>query len=68
MNDDLGSQGADGKAGQNPATSETVKPSYDEIALRAYFIALNRHANGEPGDPLKDWIEAEKQLRSTTPR
>jgi hypothetical protein len=37
-------------------------PSYDEIALRAYFFALERHARGEPGDPFLDWLEAERQL------
>ena len=47
------------------ATDETSGPlaegiSYDEIALRAYFIALDHHSRGEPGDPLRDWIEAER--------
>ena len=44
---------------------ETPKPepSYDEIALRAYFIALHRHSHGTPGDALQDWTEAERQLR-----
>jgi hypothetical protein len=38
------------------------KPSYDAIALATYFIALDRHARGEAADPLKDWLEAERQL------
>jgi hypothetical protein len=42
--------------------SQSANPRYDEIALRAYFIALQRHERGEPGDPLKDWVEAERQL------
>ncbi|MEP6668131.1 MAG: DUF2934 domain-containing protein [Chthoniobacter sp.] len=41
------------------------KPTYDEIALRAYFLALDRHRRGEPSDPQKDWTEAEQQLRPT---
>ena len=41
-------------------------PSYDEIALRAYFIGLDREARGEPGAPLEDWTEAEHQLSSQT--
>jgi hypothetical protein len=39
------------------------KPTYDEIALRAYFLALDRHRRGEASDPEKDWTEAEQQLR-----
>jgi hypothetical protein len=34
------------------------------IAVRAYFLAENRHANGTPGDHAGDWHEAERQLRS----
>jgi hypothetical protein len=29
---------------------------------RLIFIALDRHARGEAPDPLKDWLEAERQL------
>jgi hypothetical protein len=34
-------------------------PSADEIATRAYFIALER---GFPGDPVADWLQAERDL------
>jgi hypothetical protein len=54
----------DGGPDQRPLPPSAPKPSYDAIALKAYFIALDRHARGEPGDPLKDWIEAENQLRA----
>ncbi len=37
--------------------------SPEDIALRAYFIAEKRHAEGRYGDPGSDWIEAEQQLR-----
>jgi hypothetical protein len=44
--------------------AEPEKPSYtqEEIALRAYFIAENRHAHGLPGDAHHDWLEAERQI------
>ena len=34
----------------------------DDVALRAYFLAEKRLKLGLPGDPLADWIEAERQL------
>ena len=37
-----------------------VKPSHDEIAERAFQIYLER--NGAPGDPMQDWIRAEREL------
>jgi hypothetical protein len=39
-----------------------VEPSYEEIATRAYFIALER---GFQTDPLSDWLLAERELRSS---
>ncbi len=35
--------------------------SEDDLARRAYFIALERHARGEQEDPLRDWLEAERE-------
>jgi len=32
------------------------------VALRAYFIAEKRHADGIPGEEVGDWLEAERQL------
>jgi hypothetical protein len=45
-----------------PRKSPTAKsaPTYDEIALRAYHIYLQR--NGTPGNPFDDWKQAEQQL------
>lgn len=43
-------------------SSTPTHPSYDEIALRAYFIGLDRDARGEKSDPLRDWAEAEHEL------
>lgn len=57
------------KRAKPPAKVHKVPPlapaiPTDEIALRAYFIAQNRRANGIPGDELSDWVEAERQLLS----
>lgn len=38
--------------------------SESDVALRAYFIAEKRRADGLPGDEYQDWIEAERQLRT----
>ena len=43
--------------------AQIVAPSADDIATRAYFIALER---GFPGDPVADWLQAEQQLREFT--
>jgi hypothetical protein len=42
--------------GKEPAFTQ------EDIALRAYFIAENRHAHGLPGDAHQDWLEAERQI------
>lgn len=54
----------DGGTSQGPLPSQATDVLYDAIALKAYFIALNRHLGGEEADPLKDWLEAERQLRA----
>jgi hypothetical protein len=36
------------------------KPSYDDVALRAYHIYLERGCT--PGDPMQDWLRAEQEL------
>ena len=48
-----------------PGTSKKTKrvvtpPTYDEIALRAYHIYLERGSTA--GDPLEDWLRAEREL------
>jgi hypothetical protein len=35
-------------------------PTYEEIALRAYHIYLERGST--PGDSLADWLRAEREL------
>ena len=49
--------------------STTPKPkktafTNDDVALRAYFIAQRRHAEGRHGNPESDWLEAEAELRA----
>lgn len=43
-----------------PDAQMLAVPTADDIATRAYFIAMER---GFPGDPLSDWLAAERQLR-----
>lgn len=38
----------------------TAKRTYDEVALRAYHIYLERGCT--PGDPMQDWLRAEMEL------
>jgi hypothetical protein len=53
-------------AGTDPSLppAAELNPSSDTIALKAYFIALDRHARGEPPNALKDWLEAERLFKS----
>jgi Protein of unknown function (DUF2934) len=47
------------KKSRKPAVAP-LKPSYEEIALRAYHIYLERGST--PGDPMQDWLQAEREL------
>lgn len=40
--------------------SEKIRPTQDEIALRAYHIYLER--GGAAGNELEDWTRAEREL------
>jgi len=52
-------------------TSDTVKkprkaktaPTHDEIAARAYQIYQERAYT--PGDPIQDWLQAEREIKAT---
>ena len=44
-------------AGDVTATAASAQPSHDEIAIRAYFIALEQGA-----DPVAAWLLAEREL------
>ena len=39
-----------------------LRPSADQVALRAYFIAERRRSLGVHGDETSDWIAAEREL------
>ena len=53
------------------AKSETTKkprkpkagPTHDEVAFRAYQIYQERGYT--PGDPMEDWLQAERELGGT---
>jgi hypothetical protein len=55
---------AKSKATSSPAVKKPAKakakPTYEEIALRAYHIYLERGST--PGDGLADWLRAEREL------
>jgi hypothetical protein len=61
------------KKARKPVAAAAAKPTYDDIALRAYHIYLERGATpGDPmpGDPMEDWLQAERELSAApkTPR
>jgi hypothetical protein len=47
------------KITRSPRKTATA-PTYDDIALRAYHIYLERGCT--PGDPMQDWLQAECEL------
>ena len=49
------------KKSRKPAA--TAKPTYEEIALRAYHIYIERGST--PGDPMQDWLQAEQELTAS---
>ena len=56
------------KAGSPKAVKSPRKvaaaPTYDDIAMRAYHIYLERGCT--PGDPMQDWLRAEQELLEST--
>jgi hypothetical protein len=44
---------------QRPQAASNL-PTPEEIALRAYYIYLQRA--GAPGDEITDWVQAEREL------
>jgi hypothetical protein len=55
------SKSASPEAPKKSRKATIAKPTYDEIALRAYHIYLERGST--PGDPMQDWLQAEGELR-----
>lgn len=68
--DGRGSAPVKGSNGSAPAKSRTAPAnraqpksvSREEIALRAYFLGINRRNQGLAGDEHQDWLDAEIQL------
>lgn len=59
---------ANGSASASAKKSRSKKtvPTAEAIQLRAYEIYLER--NGAPGNPLEDWVRAERELLSKPKR
>ena len=57
------SKSASPEAPKKSRKAAAAKPTYDEIALRAYHIYLGRGST--PGAPLQDWLQAERELTET---
>lgn len=54
------SKAATAQTAKKPRKAAATPPTYEEIALRAYYIYLERGCT--PGDPMQDWLRAEKEL------
>lgn len=55
--------------GSSPRTKSKSAPklsTHDKIARRAYEIFLER--NGAPGNPLEDWVRAEREILAKSKR
>jgi hypothetical protein len=39
-----------------------LKPTFEQIQLRAYFISEQRRDQGIAGDEQSDWVRAEREL------
>lgn len=55
--------------GSSPRTKSKSAPklsTHDKIARRAYEIYLER--NGAPGNPLEDWVRAEREVLAKSKR
>ena len=58
------SKSASSEVPKKTKKAAAVNPTYDEIALRAYHIYLERGST--PGDPMQDWLQAERELTEAT--
>ena len=47
------------RTSQTPKSASAVRPDDDIIRVRAYEIYLQR---GHHGDPMEDWLRAEREL------
>lgn len=58
------SKSASPEAPKKSRKAVAAPPMYDAIALRAYHIYLERGST--PGDPMQDWLQAERELTETS--
>jgi len=52
------------KRKERSVSTAAVRPSDEDIRIRAYFISERRHRLDLPGDASSDWLEARRQLLS----
>jgi len=52
-----------GLKGTKQSQSE-LKPTFEQVRLRAYFISEQRRNAGIGGDQHEDWLRAERELRN----
>lgn len=50
-----------------PVNAHRLKPTFEQIQVRAYFISEHRRKLGIPGDEHRDWITAEQELLTELP-
>lgn len=57
------SSGSAADALKSEASKEAgARPTAEQVALRAYFLAERRRTLGMQGDETSDWIAAEREL------
>jgi hypothetical protein len=45
-------------------SKKAEEPNYEQLQLRAYFIAEQRKSLGIPGDATSDWVQAELEIKA----
>ena len=61
-NQNVETQATSGQQGEAVKTSAGDSLRLEEIRIRAYEIYLER--DGQPGDDLNDWLQAEREIES----
>jgi Protein of unknown function (DUF2934) len=52
------------KSISKPTKPAPFLPTFEQVQVRAYFIAERRCKLGLPGDESHDWLTAERELRA----
>lgn len=61
-NQNVETQATSGQQGEAVKTSAGDSLRLEEIRIRAYEIYIER--DGQPGDDLTDWLQAEREIES----